>query len=118
MDFFIIHILFLFIQLKSIFATFLNENEIKISFDVIEKLRIRQCILVGDVQNGDLIFHAKQLSTAKIPITYMNFKKSINFVEGTENPYFSIGLIFKDEDFRKISEIFYTVMSWIILEIL
>ena len=83
---------------KIISTSFLNQDEMRMSMELIKQLKIRQCILVGDAENEDVFSEAKEFSSAKIPITYLTYNPLATMVYYTEFVYFHTGLIFKEEN--------------------
>lgn len=95
---------FLFFDFQHILS-FLNQNEIDVSFDLIKNLKIRQCLLIGDHNNIILLF--KTFSSINIPTTYLNRSRLTTYVENSNNTHFHTGLIMKDKNLftsKRISE--------------
>lgn len=79
-------------------ATFLNSNELKISIDLISKLEIRNCILVGNSTNENLTFQLKNFSSAKVPNTFLDYYSFVKYADSLESVYYRTGVTFKEDD--------------------
>ena len=69
-----------------------------------KELKIRQCVLVRE-SNEKNILAAKRISSEKIPVSFLNYRNVVSFVQKSEGKYFNIGLIFREKSLHTITEI-------------
>ena len=103
------HIILLLSFCKKVLTYVLNSDEIEISFQLIKRLEIRNCILARNLEDENLISDVKEFASAKIPTTCFNYDQLLNIVNVTKEVYFRTGLIFKEKNLgllRKISNRF------------
>lgn len=75
------------------------------SFDLIKRLEIRHCILVGNLEKEKLIFNARKFSSMSIPVSHLNYDPLMQYIDGTQINQFKTGLIFKEENLHILEEI-------------
>lgn len=83
----------------------LNYDEIKMSFDLMKELGIRQCILVQNEKNDGLVNNFKNFSSINIPITYLNYYSLDRYIKDVKAHYSCTGLLFKEKNLYKLEKI-------------
>lgn len=96
------------LNFQRIFAL-LDHYQFKITFDLVEELEVRHCVLIQNDKKEDIIPSFKKFSSKYIPTTYFSHNSLVEYIQRTETIYFHIGLIFKDEELDILENLLRTI---------
>lgn len=100
-------VLFLIIFDIQFQKSYFDYHKLNMSFDLVQELEIRQCILIESLKNHGLVLFFKEFSSKNIPIVYLNYQLLVKYMNDTKSISSKIGLIFKEKnlDIEEISRV-------------